>query len=727
MSDQNKINRILLRAWQMILVILFCTYLLEVIKGQRTILYLAILCVFWFVPEAVCMLWYRRDNNNPNLRYGIAYGYLIGYAFCLFTSHSDLTFVYVLPLLSTIILYHDAKLVLQLGAVSIGLNLIAVVQNIMDGSLMLQNFSDAEIKILSMVMCFAGCYFASKLYDELHHQSEGALKQVREMSLQTIGVIANTVDAKDSNTEGHSRRVATYSYALAKKLGCSEEEAENIRTIGLLHDIGKIGIPDSVLHKPGKLTDDEYRIMKMHPTIGANILKDIPGMDGLAVGARYHHERIDGKGYPDGLKGDEIPFVARLICVADCFDAMHSNRIYRSRFSMNYILNELRENKGTQFDPKIADAMISLIEQNELPGVEAGGLTATEEITGDGKDSVLANGAYLLDEIATKNSRQRNALGTISTEDWSKSFRQHVQEKLLTTDGRLFIVDVDNMHQINDTYGFAVGDNVLQTIYKILSEKKDIMTSLRSGGDEFVCWVETPMSEMEYHDKLESLRQDIRDHIETDTKCRNISLSIGATSSMVSGRDYETMRADAYKALYYVKKIGKDGLDIYANGKTSAVMSKTAVEHDLNTIAGIIASEHDYHGAYHTDYEGFEKIYNLLRNVSSRYLENVQLILFTMQFDTRTDNVSERDVAMNILESAIIGTLRKTDVTTRYSTTQQLLLLMNINDENMKMISDRIMKEFYRMYDKGNVTLVTSSKNVSMAKMKHRQNNTAGA
>ena len=720
----KRINHTLMNMWLLIVMILMCTYIFEVVKGERTITYVIEFSLFWLVPYLICLVLYKKNNFSKRLRYAIVYGYMISYAFCIFSSQSLLVFVYVLPLLSSIILYHDADLVLHLGAVSLTINAVDIVWSSIQFGVTVVSSRDSEIQIFCLLLCFIGCYMASNLYEEIHRSSEKNLKQTQETALQTIAVIANTVDAKDPYTEGHSRRVATYSYAIAKKLGMSDEEADNIRTIGLLHDIGKIGIPDSVLHKPGKLTEDEYNIMKMHPTIGAQILKDITILDGLEVGAHYHHERYDGLGYPDGLKGEDIPYVARIICVADCFDAMHSNRIYRSRFSMEYILNELKNNAGTQFDPLISEAMVELIENNELQGVTKDDETTTlEDMSSETEDKMTAKGVYLLDEIEQKNIASITDFNLVSTEDWSKKFRTYVQETLVHSDGQMFIVDVDNMGIINDTYGYGRGDQVLQSMYRTLCSKPNILLNVRTGGDEFLCWVERTFTEDEYKKHLEVLLSDLINNAINDTGCNTISISIGATTSIVSGRDFDSMVNDAHKSLYYVKKTGKNAIDIYSNGKTDTHIPQAAVEHDLNAIAQIIAYENDYKGAYHTDYQGFEKIYNLLRNLSNRYLENVQLILFTMEFDDRSDNVTVREVAMNILESAIVSTLRKTDVTTRYSTTQQLLLLMNINDENMKMITDRIMKTFYQMYDKGNVTLMTSTKNVSMEKLKYNPHN----
>ena len=153
---------------------------------------------------------------------------------------------------------------------------------------------------------------------------------------------------------------------LAKEMGYTGEELDRIYYIGLLHDCGKIGIPDSILGKPGKLTDEEFEIIKSHTTRGGEILSNFKSLPNAGEDALYHHERYDGKGYPKGLKGEEIPLIARIICVADSFDAMNSKRCYRERLPKEYIINEFENHKGAQFDPKIADIMLRLIKDGKI-------------------------------------------------------------------------------------------------------------------------------------------------------------------------------------------------------------------------------------------------------------------------------------------------------------------------------------------------------------------------
>ena len=190
------------------------------------------------------------------------------------------------------------------------------------------------------------------------------LEQIEKIASQVIWALANAVDAKDKYTSGHSVRVAEYSCKLARKMGKSKAEQKKIFYLALLHDIGKIGIPSSVLNKPGRLTDEEYEIIKSHPVIGEEILGTITEIPDITMGARWHHERYDGKGYPDGKKGEEIPEVDRIIAVADAYDAMSSARSYRGVLPQEVIREQLEKGRGTQFDPLIADKMLELMDED---------------------------------------------------------------------------------------------------------------------------------------------------------------------------------------------------------------------------------------------------------------------------------------------------------------------------------------------------------------------------
>ncbi|MCR5251747.1 MAG: HD domain-containing protein [Lachnospiraceae bacterium] len=225
--------------------------------------------------------------------------------------------------------------------------------------------------VLLMIGLIAGVYFF--VASRFKHQQAVLLEKQqkdREFITQIMHTIAKCVDLRDTMNIGHSFRVAYYTRLLATRLaplkGYDEEEINEFYNIALLHDIGKIGIPDAILNKPERLNDDEYRIMKSHTKLGEDLLRDVDIVRNLALGAGYHHERLDGKGYPRGLEGEEIPDVARIVAVADTFDAMYSTRPYRKQMLLSDVLAEFKRIRGTQLDPDVVDALMELAEENLL-------------------------------------------------------------------------------------------------------------------------------------------------------------------------------------------------------------------------------------------------------------------------------------------------------------------------------------------------------------------------
>ena len=223
----------------------------------------------------------------------------------------------------------------------------------------------------------------------IKHRTKVMLKrqnEYREITLESIEAIARTIDAKDHYTNGHSLRVGYFSREIAKAMGLSDHEVENIYYSALLHDIGKIAVPDKILNKPGNLTDDEYCVIQTHTIEGSTILSSITTIPNITLGAKYHHERYDGTGYPEGLKGEEIPLVARIICCADCYDAMATKRVYKEPYLTNHIIEEFVRCAGTQFDPEIANIVIKLINEKKIyPDLD----TSIESI----KEKDLKNGS----------------------------------------------------------------------------------------------------------------------------------------------------------------------------------------------------------------------------------------------------------------------------------------------------------------------------------------------
>lgn len=290
-----------------------------------------------------------------------------------YTRGTGYCFSYVFPIVATIIqlviIVKNQKIIrrkmLYPMILFIVIPMIASIMHIF-----LHGISLVSLTIVSMnVLLYCFSIMDTNLVLKLAHEKEIEILHEKEqngklMIQQITSALAEAIDAKDSYTQGHSRRVSEYSCMIAQRFGKNTQECEEIRFIGLLHDVGKIGIPTAIINKTGKLTEDEYQIMKKHPLIGKDILDKISIDPNLRIGACFHHERYDGKGYPFGLKGKEIPEIARIIAVADSYDAMTSKRSYRDSLPQSKVREELEKGLGNQFDPIFGKVMIELIDED---------------------------------------------------------------------------------------------------------------------------------------------------------------------------------------------------------------------------------------------------------------------------------------------------------------------------------------------------------------------------
>ena len=232
---------------------------------------------------------------------------------------------------------------------------------------MFSTFDHVSVKIVASIFFLCVVFFIvlfvrkSIKYQRMEYESRERLDQ---LNTNIIRALSYTIDAKDRYTSGHSQRVADYSLAIAKRMGKSEADQKIIYYAGLLHDVGKIRVSEEVINKAGKLTEEEFNQIRIHPVSGYHILKDIHEDIRIAYGAKYHHERYDGKGYPNALEGENIPEIARIIGVADAYDAMTSNRSYRDALPQEIVRSEIEKGKGKQFDARIADIMLQMIDED---------------------------------------------------------------------------------------------------------------------------------------------------------------------------------------------------------------------------------------------------------------------------------------------------------------------------------------------------------------------------
>ena len=231
----------------------------------------------------------------------------------------------------------------------------------------IQGYCEKSDKFDQLLLLIESAIKSVKQMDEIkriNEKLEDSKEQLEQAYLDMVQTLRYTVEAKDSYTRGHSDRVSEYSVLIGEKLGLPAEQIKTLRIGGLFHDIGKIGIPDSILLKPAKLTDEEYSQIKNHPSIGAHILGSAAIFQDIIPIVKHHHERYDGNGYPSRLKGEEIPYLARIAAVADTFDAMTSRRSYRGPIDVEHVKEEIKRCEGTQFDPQIAEVFLEILNNN---------------------------------------------------------------------------------------------------------------------------------------------------------------------------------------------------------------------------------------------------------------------------------------------------------------------------------------------------------------------------
>ena len=700
--DQHirKINHCLVYGWLLIVAILSISYSLEVIKGERDFSYLLIFILITALPAVIVLIRYLRKPDRYSLRYEYIIGYFVMYVFVMITGSTTMVFSYILPMLSLLVLFHQPAIILYTGIASLILNIISIWMRWQRGDLTINNSKDAEIQIALIILCFLGCWLAAGIYDEIQRKNEEYTKQlqkqnedIRKMTMQTIMTIANTIDAKDEYTRGHSRRVAEYAYAIAKELGLPPKETDDIHSIGLLHDIGKIGIPDAVLNKPGKLTNEEYQLMKSHTVVGARILKDIGLIDGLDIGAKYHHERYDGKGYPEGISGENIPLLARIIAVADAYDAMSSNRIYRRHLSEERIQHELENGCGTQWDARCTEALLKLIHEDRLPQVNID--TDTEMVQ---QATVILSRVIDAAGAANDTKSAADELTGAYDRETGMEIIQHMIEQ--QGNGYLLLFDIDHFRHINETEGFKTGDACIIVLAEEIRHTADNCILTRYGADEFMAYIPESDAGGSIQDTVDHFFENLEERVRSDPQYAQLSVSIGIAEVSTEKDKMSFLYNHADKALYVAKQKGGNTYychkaELYEDDRDE----KTTV--DLDDLVSHIKDKTFYRGGFQADYPEFGRMYEFVNGMADRVHQNVLALLFTVESVSGVKSrVTDRDQVMEYLEKAISLSIRTVDVMTRYSSTQYAVILMNLTMENTEIVTNRIMTEFLKMYDK---------------------------
>ncbi|MBO4394893.1 MAG: diguanylate cyclase [Eubacterium sp.] len=534
--------------------------------------------------------------------------------------------------------------------------------------------------------------YTERLNAEVKKQTavaEERAHRIQQMSYQTIQTLAYAIDAKDPYTRGHSTRVSGYSVKIAEALNWDEERVNNIRYAALLHDIGKIGVPDSILNNPKRLTDVEYDIIKSHTTMGAEILKNRVLIDNAENVALSHHERYDGTGYPNGLKGEEISEEARIVAIADAFDAMSSNRIYRKACDKEHIHRELIEGRGKQFDPKFVFVFITLWDSGQLDDIIKENMVETEE-------SLEESSALLQEVMETFTSQSADEIdvvtGIMSRNAGETAIAQAMKEDV----GCLVFFDLDNLKKINDTNGHDAGDKVLRMAGDTLSDNSDDGLCCRLGGDEFLLFIRTTSPERTAA-RIKKVLVEFKKKKNADPSVAVASLSAGAV--MCTPDDvYEDVYNMADKALYHVKQNGKNDFAFYTEEMEGLESGRV----DIKKMVSAISDSGSYEGALGVEYREFTKLYEFVGKMEKRFDHKFKLIMISLDSETDNEiNDEEMERAMYYMEQSIMQTIRDVDVITRYNRHQFLVILLGTDPEGVKIATDRIFRGYYKMNGSG--------------------------
>lgn len=534
-----------------------------------------------------------------------------------------------------------------------------------------------------------------ELRRNLKEEMEKKREQVSQLSLQSILTIAQTVDARDRYAKGHSIKVALYCQEIAQKLGWGKKDTDNLYYIALLHDIGNIAVEDAVLNKAAALTEEEFEQVKEHTEVGSEMVKNTSFIHGVEDAVRYHHEHYDGTGYM-GLSGEKIPLAARIIAVADAYEAMTSDRAYRKKMTEEEAKEELIRGRGTQFDPVFVDTFLQLLNEGlsvDVDSVEKS--FGNEKVIGETGDLLRQVFNETVQEAQTE--RERDSLTGFL-------IRKYFEEKVNVflhhpkASGTFFMMDLDNFKTVNDTYGHVMGDQLIMAFAEVIrvnTRENDYVC--RIGGDEFAIFFPELNKERVIRKRAENIIR-LFSEKKTELGCKECSVSIGIMTKYANQKkmDCTTLYNNADKALYYVKNNGKDDYHMYADilgeDRDFGLYSKQV---DLKQLMRRVEERKYRHGAYAVEYDRFAYIYQFIVRNIERSKQEVQIILFTLQDPDNSDILEdELEDALMILETAVVHSLRRGDVTTRLSAMQQIVVLMDTNMENGKIVADRIMNKY---------------------------------
>lgn len=518
-------------------------------------------------------------------------------------------------------------------------------------------------------------------------------KEIEYLTIQTITTFADFIDAKDRYTKFHSQHVAKLAEKMAVKLGWDRTDVRNLYYSALLHDIGKIGVPDYILNKPGKLTEEEYAIIKKHPVIGGEILSEVTVVPYLSIGAGNHHEKYDGTGYPLGKKGKEIPLVGRIVGIADTVDAMTSTRSYREGLGVQETIDELNRCSGTQFDPELVPIMIEILQE---------GIEFDEE-----EQQVV--GSHLVSAVLNEYSKaaQTDRLSGL----WSKQYLQIQINEILhkSLQGKaLVLVEIDNYRRVSQICGHGSANAMIVCVAEgIRKELKSVDLAGRIDDDKFVILL-NDMEKEQLEIKLLKLQKNMKSMIKELGLAIKVGISLGAAMAPDSGRDYFELYHNADKAVYFVKQDKKKDFFVYCEAQENEISDRLRAESEVDIwhLKVMLSESSSIRGVYHVDTLEFEKIFKLMQRKSKRSGEMQSLLLFSLQAVNSKNEIYELEEALKKLHHTLNQSLRNGDITAKINLHQYAVLISGADRTEADSVAQRILLGFEKINDNKNLRLL---------------------
>lgn len=373
-------------------------------------------------------------------------------------------------------LYKDVPIIIISGSINVDVIQSAMSKGVFDFVPKPFTLQQIKEKIDSALNFCINIRQNKKYFSHIENLLKERTEMLEQLAIQSVKALANAIEARDPYTRGHSERVAFISTEIAKRLGYEEESLKKLELAGLLHDVGKVGIPDLILLKPGKLTDFEYMIMKNHPGMSALIVSEITPLNSIIPWIKYHHENFDGKGYPDGLKAKNIPLESRIIAIADNYDALSSLRPYRKKMAKESVIEYINSEFGKKFDPDLKEVAISVL--NEIEELEE-----------------------VKSSISPYIEKFREAMVYIDFLTglyWYPYLKNFLKEKIQENEPfYLILIDIKDISEINKTKGRIKGDEIIiKTAHNLQSIFLNPSIVVRAGGDDFVIFDQSNIEEI---------------------------------------------------------------------------------------------------------------------------------------------------------------------------------------------------------------------------------------